>query len=264
MNYKNNVKEKIKKGKVSLGGWCMTASSISAELMALAGFDWVCLDLEHSAVNMEKMLNVFNAIENSNSEPFVRISHNSETECKKVLDAGAKGIIAPMIKSSIDLEKIVSYVKYPPVGKRSYALPRATKYGDSAKEYYKKANDMLFLAIMIEHIDAIKELDKIFQNKHIDAVLVGPYDLSGSMGIPGEFDNSDFKKVISEINQKANKYNINMGIHEVHPNYKNIKTHINNGFKFIACGIDTLFIKDSARKIILESKKNNNFYVQDL
>lgn len=255
MNYTNVVKEKLKRKKVSLGGWCMTASPISAELMALAGFDWVCLDLEHSSVNMEKILNIFYAIENSNSEPFVRISHNSETECKKVLDAGAKGIIAPMIKSSIDVKEIVSYVKYPPDGKRSFALPRATNYGDSKKEYYKKANDMVFLAIMIEHIDALKELDKIFANDYIDSVLVGPYDLSGSMGIPGEFEDSDFKKVISEINQKAKKYDINMGIHEVHPNSNNIKAHIKNGFNFIACGIDTLFIKNSAKEIISESKK---------
>jgi len=253
MNYKNIVKEKLKKEKVSLGGWCMTASAISAELMALAGFDWVCLDLEHSSVNMEKILNIFYAIEINNSEPFVRLSHSSETECKKVLDAGAKGIIAPMIKSANDVKEIVSYVKYPPDGKRSFALPRSTMYGESANDYYKKANDMLFLAIMIEHIDAINELDKIFQNDYIDAVLVGPYDLSGSMGIPGEFDNSDFKKVISEINQKAQKYNINMGIHEVHPDHKNIKAHINNGFKFIGCGIDTLFIKNAAKKIISES-----------
>lgn len=252
MEYENKVKVKISNNKITLGGWCMTGSIVSVEILAAAGFDWVCVDSEHSPVSMESMQNMFIAIENQGVEPFVRLATNDEVECKKVLDAGAKGVIIPMIKSSEDVEKAISFIKYSPEGNRSFALSRATGYGLNKDEYFKKANDIIFLGIMIEHIDAIKELDKIFNNKFIDAIMVGPYDLSGSMGIPGDFENEEFIKVIAEINQKAKKYNITMGIHEVHPTPKNIKNHIAKGFKFIACGIDTLFINDSARKIIKE------------
>lgn len=250
MDYNNIVKQKISRGEHSLGGWCMTASTVAAEILASAGFDWVCVDAEHSPVDMETIQNIFIAVENHGAEPFVRISLNEEKECKKVLDAGAKGIIVPMVKSYEDVEKAISYVKYPPLGKRSFALPRATGFGSRSDEYYKKANDMIFLAIMIEHIDAISELDKIFNNQYIDAVLVGPYDLSGSMGIPGQFNNKEFKEALTKINKKAKEYKVTMGIHEVHPTKKNICDYIKKDFKFIACGIDTLFIQNSALNVI--------------
>lgn len=250
LQFSNKVKQKIKDGNVALGGWSMTASPVVAEILAAAGFDWVCIDAEHSPVNMETIQNMIVAIENKGAEPFVRISLNGEKECKKILDAGAKGVIVPMVKSYEDVEKAISYVKYAPEGNRSFALPRATGYGIEKTNYFKQANDIIFMGIMIEHIDAVKDLNKIFDNDKIDTILVGPYDLSGSMGIPGQFESKEFQEVIDEINRKAAEYNVTMGIHEVHPTSDNLKQYQKDGYKFIACGIDTLFINDSAQKII--------------
>ena len=246
----NKVKEKIRQNKPALGGWVMTASPVSAGIMAQAGFDWVCLDAEHSPVTKETAQNIFTAIERHEAEPFVRIALNDEIECKKFLDMGARGILVPMIKSYQDILKAISFTKYAPEGNRSFALARATGYGKFSAEYFEKANQELFLGIMIEHIDALKELDKIFSCKNIDAVLVGPYDLSGSMGIPGQFDNPDFETALNEINHKAKIYNIPMGIHEVHPTKEKIRSYINIGYCFIGCGIDTLFIAEAADEII--------------
>ena len=161
---------------------------------------------------------------------------------------GARGIIIPMIKSLEDVQNAVSYSKFPPLGNRSYALPRCTRYGLSSAEYFKFANDNIFLGIMIEHIYALPHLDKIFSSPHIDAVLVGPYDLSGSMGIPGKFDDTTFKEALDLINRKAKEHKIRMGFHEVHPTEVKITDLVNLGFRFIACGFDTLFILDEATK----------------
>jgi len=250
MNIKpNKVLQKISDGKYSLGGWVISNSITSAEIMAQAGFEWVCIDAEHSPVSKETASNMFRVIERYGAEPFVRVSLNDEVEIKKFMDMGARGIIVPMIKSYQEVEKAISYIKYPPLGSRSYALSRCTGYGDLSTEYFENANNEVFIAIMIEHIDAVKDLDLIFAHKEINSILIGPYDLSGSLGIPGEFDHPDFKSTLNLINQKAREYSINLGIHEINPTKKKIKTYIKDGFKFIACGMDTLFLLEKAKEL---------------
>lgn len=248
MTIQNKVLNQLKENKPSLGGWVMTASITCAEIMAQAGFDWVCVDAEHSPVNKETVQHIFIAIERQGAEPFVRIARNDELEFKKYLDMGATGIIVPMVNSYEEVRKAISYAKYAPQGERSFALPRATGYGNFAQEYFQKANNNIFLGIMVEHIDALKDLDMIFSDKNIDAVLVGPYDLSGSMGIPGQFENKEFKEALNMIHTKAKEHGVTMGIHEVHPTEQKIKEFINEGYKFIACGIDTLFISEMSNR----------------
>lgn len=254
MALNNRVLNQLKENKPSLGGWVMTSSVTCAEIMAQAGFDWVCVDAEHSPVNYETVQNMFIAIERHGAEPFVRIPENDETVFKKYLDMGAKGIIVPMVNSVQDVEKAIAYAHYSPQGVRSFALPRANGYGAFAEEYFYNANENLFLGIMIEHINALKNLDEIFSNKRVDAVFVGPYDLSGSMNIPGQFDNMEFKQALNLIHSKAQKYGVTMGIHEISPTVQNIQEYINDGYLFIACGIDTLFVREMSEKIISVKK----------
>lgn len=245
---RNIVLEKLRKGEPTLGGWVMSNSITAAEIMAQAGFDWVCIDAEHSQISKETALNMIRAIQLYGSEPFVRISCNSEVEVKKFLDMGVRGVIIPMVKSYEDVERAISYIKYSPDGNRSFALPRCTGYGEWSADYFEKANEEILIAIMIEHIDAIRDLDSIFACKEIHAVFVGPYDLSGSMHIPGKFNDPDFISVINLINEKAKKHNVIMGYHEVHPTSDNIISLIQDGMRFIACGMDTVFLLEKSKE----------------
>jgi 2-dehydro-3-deoxyglucarate aldolase len=161
---------------------------------------------------------------------------------------GARGVIVPMIKSFDDVKRAISYIKYSPEGNRSFALPRCNGYGSWSKEYFKEANDNIFFAIMIEHIDAVDDLDEIFACKEIDAVFVGPYDLSGSMGMPGQFEDSKFKAVMDTIQQKAKEHHVTMGFHEVHPTQDKIQALINDGCLFIACGMDVIFLREKSNE----------------
>ena len=254
MAIKNKVLDQLKENKPSLGGWVMTSSITCAEIMAQAGYDWVCVDAEHSPVNYETVQNMFIVIERHGAEPFVRIPENDEVVFKKYLDMGAKGIIVPMVNSAEEVEKAIAYANYSPQGIRSFALPRANGYGAFAEEYFQSANDNLFLGIMIEHIDALKNLDEIFSNKRIDAVFVGPYDLSGSMDIPGQFDNMKFKQALNLIRSKAQKHGVTMGIHDIYPTVEKIQKYINDGYRFIACGIDTLYVREMSEKFVSAKK----------
>lgn len=245
---KNIVLERLKNNQPVLGAWIMSNSVVSAEIMAQSGFSWVCVDAEHSQVSKETALNMFRAIELHGAEPFVRVSSNNEVEIKKYLDMGARGIIVPMIKSLQDVFNALSYIKFPPEGNRSYALPRCTGYGEFSDEYFKKANQEIFIGIMIEHIDTLRDLDKIFSCEAVNAVFIGPYDLSGSMGIPGQFDNVRFKEVIKTIQDKAQQYGVTMGFHEVHPTPEKIRHLLEKGIRFIACGIDTVFLVEKSKE----------------
>lgn len=247
---KNLVINKLTNNKVALGGWVMSNSVVAAEIMSQAGFDWVCIDAEHSQITKETALNMIRAIELYGAEPFVRISNNNEVEIKKFLDMGARGIIIPMIKTLDDVLNAISYIKYSPEGKRSFALPRSTGYGEWADNYYSTANSEIFIAIMIEHIDAIKDLDSIFSCKEIHAVFVGPYDLSGSMNIPGQFEHPQFKSALKQIYEIASRHNITLGYHEVYPTKEKITKLVNQGARFIACGIDTIFLLEKSREFI--------------
>lgn len=244
----NKISQALRENRVCLGGWTLSGSVVVAEILAQAGFEWVCIDAEHSPVSKETAMNMIIAIERHGAEPVVRIGLNCEMEFKKFLDAGARGIIVPMIKSAADVEKAISFSKYPPVGNRSFALPRATGYGKYPEHYFRYANQSILLIIMIEHIQAVHNLDAILEVEQVDAIFVGPYDLSGSMGKPGQFDDKEFREAMELISRKASENNIPTGIHEVHPTREKILNHISNGFKLIACGLDTLFVLESAEK----------------
>jgi 2-dehydro-3-deoxyglucarate aldolase len=243
---KNIVLERLRNNEPALGGWVMTNSVVAAEIMAQAGFQWVCVDAEHSQVTTETAVNMFRAIERYGAEPFVRISLNDEVEIKQFMDMGARGIIVPMIKSYEEVKRAISYIKYAPQGNRSFALPRCTGYGQWSAEYFERSNSETFFGIMIEHIDAVADLDQIFACKEIDAVFVGPYDLSGSMGIPGQFDHPDFKSTLDLIYKKAEDHGVTLGFHEVHPTKEKIQALLDRGLRFIACGLDTIFILEKS------------------
>jgi 2-dehydro-3-deoxyglucarate aldolase len=244
----NRVLAKLRNDEPALGGWILTGSPVVAELLALSGFDWVCIDAEHSAITAETAQSMMNAIENHGAEPFVRLAGNNREEIKTFLDMGARGIIVPMIKSYEEVQSAISYSRFPPLGSRSYALPRCTRYGLAKDDYFRLANENTFLGIMIEHADALPHLDRIFSSPHIDAVLVGPYDLSGSMGIPGQLSDPAFTEAMDLINRKADEHKIRVGFHEVHPSPEKVEDLVNRGFRFIACGLDTLFILEEAKK----------------
>lgn len=241
-----SLKQKLKNNELTIGSWIMISNAISVEVMALAGFEWLVVDIEHTSIDMETTQILITTIQAYGIKALVRVSKNEEVVIKKVLDIGADGIIVPMINSKEDAMQAVDYAKYPPVGKRGVGLYRATKYGTKFEEYKKWVDEELVIIAQIEHIDAVNSIDEILQVDGIDGTIIGPYDLSGSMGHPGEFEREDVKMAVQKVLDRCKEHNIPSGFHVVDTNPEKLNQKIEQGCTFLAYGIDYFFMRDAA------------------
>jgi len=241
-----SLKSKLKNNQLTLGSWIMMNDPMSVEVMALAGFEWLVVDIEHTSIDLHNAENLIRTIQSKNIKALVRVSKNEEVIIKKVLDMGADGIIVPMVNSKEDAIQAVNYAKYPPQGKRGVGLYRASGYGTKFEEYKKWVNEELVIIAQIEHIDAVNNIDEILKVEGIDGSIIGPYDLSGSMGYPGEFEREDVKDAVQKVLDKCKEYSIPSGFHVVDTNPEKLQAKIDQGCTFLAYGIDYFFMRDAA------------------
>ncbi|SFV75419.1 2-dehydro-3-deoxyglucarate aldolase [hydrothermal vent metagenome] len=241
-----SLKNKLKNNELTIGSWIMMGHPMSVEVMALAGFDWLVVDIEHTSIDFEMLQTLIATIQAHHIKALVRVSKNEEVVIKRVLDMGADGIVVPMINSKEDAMQAVSYAKYPPRGTRGVGLYRATKYGTKFEEYKKWVENELVIIAQIEHIDAVNNIDDILEVDGIDGTIIGPYDLSGSMGYPGEFEREDVKNAVEKVLQRCKTFNIPSGFHVVDTDPKKLQEKIKQGCTFLAYGIDYFFMRDGA------------------
>ena len=197
MIYKNNF---------TIGSWITIGHPSIAEIMADAGFDWLCIDLEHTVTDYYEAQQLIMAIQGKGLKAFVRVGENNSRIIKKVLDAGADGIIVPLVNNSNDAIRAVNSVKYPPLGTRGVGLSRAQGYGFDFENYRDSKVKNIKLIVQIEHIDGILNLDSILEIEGVDGTFIGPYDLSGSLGKPGDWENKEVKDALNLYEQKVKKY----------------------------------------------------------
>ena len=244
----------MKISKPTIGSWITLNNSAIAEVMADSGFDWLCIDLEHSSIDYSETQILIMAIQSKGLKAFVRVGENNSRIIKRVLDAGADGIIVPSVNSKFDALKAIQSIKYPPIGKRGVGLARAQGYGFNFEEYRDIKSKQIKLIVQIEHIDALNDLDEIIQMEGIDGTFIGPYDLSGSMGKPGQYDDDDVKSALKEYELIAKKYNKLIGFHVVTPDYKLVLDKINLGYNFIAFSFDANFLGTIIRNQLTQIK----------
>lgn len=245
------IRQKLKAGDVSIGSWMQIPSADVAEVMGKAGYDWVAVDLEHGAFSQDNLPDVFRALELGGTVPFARVAQASKKDIKCALDAGAKGIILPMIEMAEQLENALSWAYYPPKGTRGVGYCRANLFGKHFDQYLEASDEIICVA-QIEHIDAVSNIDSMLSNKRLDAIMVGPYDLSGSMNLTGQFDHPTFNQVMETLSRKTREHNIPMGLHIVQPDTSVLKSRINDGYQFIAYGIDAVFLNNLAQRPVLK------------
>ena len=243
-----------------IGSWIQTTSPVSAELMAHCGFDFLVVDAEHSAVDLHQTQILFQAIKagNLDCKPFVRLPGNDYTITKRYMDAGAAGVIAPLINSADDAKEVVRAAKYPPEGERGVGFCRDNMYGLNLEEKVRSANEDNFICIQIEHKKALENIDEILSVKGIDAAFVGPYDLSASMGILAQFDHPDYQAAVATILSACNKYNVMAGIHVVQPNVDEVLYRIRQGFRMIGYSLDVTMISHMSINSLKEIRRRLN------
>jgi len=236
-----NLRKKMVDGGYSIGSWMQIPHPSIAEIMGDAGYDWVAVDMEHGAISAHQLPDLFRALELGNTLPLVRLAQGNSKDCKQALDAGAGGVIVPMVKSAEQLIAVRDACRWPPAGKRGVAFSRANLFGKYFNEYSVEAQQPLLVA-MIEQIEAVDELDAILAVEGLDAILIGPYDLSASMGMTADFENKEFIVVLNKIKTISAKNNIACGVHVVAPTSVDLEDKLKTGYRFLAYSIDTVFL----------------------
>ena len=245
------IKRKLRSGEVTLGSWMSMAHPSIAEILAGAGYEWVVIETEHTAIDNSEVLRLIMAIEHAGAIPLVRLAWVDPIQCKAVLDSGAAGVLVPMVNTKEDAELAVRMVKYPPLGYRGVGLARAQGYGERFAEYVAEANDSTLLIVQIEHKDAVANIEEILDVPGIDGTFIGPYDLSMSMGLPGQLNHPDIIAARRKVLKATLARGLAAGIHMVHPDRAaaGIADVVKEGYQFIALGTDILFLGDSCRDL---------------
>jgi len=246
-NKQRGMKEKIVKRNVTLGSWITLAHPAIAEIMANAGFDWLTVDLEHSVITIREAEELIRVIELCGVTPLVRLSSNNSTQIKRVMDAGAHGIIVPMVNKEEDAVIAVESVKYPPQGTRGVGLARAQGYGTDFDNYREWLESESIVIVQIEHIRAVDNMEAIITVAGVDGFIVGPYDLSGSLKVPGDFAHPSVIEAMQEIKRVAKRLNAAAGYHVVPPDPALVTQKIEEGYSLIAYGVDFLFLGEKCR-----------------
>lgn len=248
----NNVKKQAAAGGRIINGWCAIPNSYSAELMSHAGFDSVTIDLQHGPVDFQTAVPMLQAISTTACTPMVRVPWNEPGVIMKLLDAGAMGIICPMINTKKEAEDFVSYGRYPPMGQRSNGANRAIQYNGA--DYQQHANDEVLLFAMIETTTALNNLDAILSVPGLNGTYIGPTDLSLSMGKPATLDPSDkgVLEAMELIRKKTRDKGLIAGVHTDGP--KTALKRFNEGFQLCTLLNDARILLQGAINFVKETK----------
>jgi len=246
----NAVKKKLARGEVSVGGWCTIGHPVVVEIMAQAGYDWIALDMEHGVIGWPQAVGLMQAIQGSSCVPLCRLPINDPVPFKLALDGGAQGVIVPLIRTAEEACQAVANAMYPPEGTRGVGVCRAHGYGPRFREYVEVANTETLVVLMVEHVDAVNNAEQICAVPGVDAVFVGPWDLSGSMGVMGQIHHPDVERAVAHVLEAASAAGVAPGLHIADPQPGEVARRVEQGFRFIAAGMDILFIAQAARGIV--------------
>lgn len=236
------IRKSLGENRPSIGSWMQLPHPSVAEIMGQAGYDWVAVDMEHGAIAVHQLPDLFRALELGNTLPLARIAEGHPKDCKQALDAGAGGIIVPMIETAEQLVAVRDACRWPPAGMRGVGFSRANLFGKHFEDYRTEAQAPLLVA-MIEHHRAVAELEAILAVEGLDAILIGPYDLSASMELTAQFDHPDFCATMEKIRTLAAAKAVPAGIHVVAPSPEQLQQRLSEGYRFIAYSIDSVFLQ---------------------
>lgn len=243
-----NLKKRIRQGETLNGCWLNLGSSVTAEIVGLAGFDWVLIDIEHGAGGEKEVLFQLQALEHTPSAPIVRVESADRQRIHRVLDMGAEGIMCPRLNNLEESKEVVRGLHYPPEGLRGVAkMVRATGFGRNFPDYWKESRDNIIGIVQVETLEVLDDLEEIAALDGVDVLFIGPADLSMALGIFGQFDHPLFKEAVSATVNAAKKAGKATGI--LLFNSEDFTTYHEMGIRMIACGADATFVADGAHRM---------------
>jgi 2-dehydro-3-deoxyglucarate aldolase/4-hydroxy-2-oxoheptanedioate aldolase len=248
----NDLKRRLRDKETAIGSLVTLPSPDIAEIMSLVGWDYLWIDTEHTPIDFAQAQSMLQAV-GGRCPCIIRIPENKEVWIKKALDIGCDGIVIPQVKSRAEAQRVVDWSFYPPIGKRSVGVARAHDYGMSFEKYVKKVNEDLVIVLQIEHIDAVEDIDHILKVSGIDAILIGPLDLSGSLDLVGQTDHPQVQEAIERVRIKCGDAGMPLGIFTTDP--ASAKKRIQEGFSLIALNMDAGFLLQAAQLALEETRE---------
>lgn len=239
---KKPFRNRLLAGETLIGTLVATPSPEIVESLASLGFDWLFIDAEHGAFGPDQIVSLLQAAHTCPC--LVRIPGPDEAWIKKVLDAGADGIIVPQINSLEEAKAVVSYAKYPPMGKRGVGLGRAHGYGKDFATYLEHANQNTVIVLQAETKAVLECIEDIAELDAVDTILIGPYDLSASLGHMGEITHPALQSAIQDVVKACSNQSTQLGIFGV--NAENVAPYKTMGFTLLTVGVDTIFLQSAA------------------
>lgn len=238
---KNTVKAKVKRGEPSVGTWVSSGSPLITEALAHTDFDWLTIDLEHNAIDLQDCVNCLYAMSYTDKVPFVRVPWNDPQIIKRVLDIGALGVVIPDVKNPEEAEQAVKASRYAPDGFRGIGSTRGQLYYGA--DYYQKANEEVCVVLMIEDVEAVEKIDDIMQVPGVDVCFIGPNDLASSLGVPLGLDNPhpDHKAAVRKVLEAGKRHGVPVGIHCASP--QELARRIDEGFTWLPIGSDIRLLR---------------------
>ncbi len=246
LSMSGDLRARLLRGERLIGSIVSLPCTQVAEVMAAQGFDWLFVDAEHGPFALGEIVGILQA-----AKPcpcLVRVRDSEESSIKAVLDLGVAGVIVPMINSAEDAQRVVSCSRYPPQGRRSVGIARSSVYGRDFAGHLARANAEVAVIAQIEHVDAVSHIDEILSVEGIDGVFVGPYDLSASLGRPGETGHAEVLAGIERVRRAALEHGTPIGIFGM--NAGAVSEFLGKGFTLIVVGIDTLFLGHAAHSAL--------------
>ncbi|WP_445678485.1 HpcH/HpaI aldolase family protein [Radicibacter daui] len=241
------LKRGLREGRLSVGSWLMTRDPICAEVLARSGLDWVCVDMEHAPISLSEAADLIRVAGNCGCPALVRLPDHGTTLVKQVLDAGAAGVIVPDIRTAEQAARIGESARYPSAtgGTRGVGLARAQGYGRDFFEYANGWNEAAIVIAQIEHVDGVANVEAILAQGAVDAVFIGPYDLSASMGLAGQLDHPDMVAAVERVITAAAKAGKPAGGHAVPVDPARAVAMINRGMRLLAYASDVFMIRQA-------------------
>ncbi len=238
---------RLKKGDYLLGTLITLSSPEVVDLLADCGFDWFFYDLEHSAMGVQEVQTLLQVAGNR-CAGVIRVPLNDEIWFKKVLDIGADGVIVPLVNSAEEARQAVRFSKFPPIGRRSVGIARAHGYGSRFLEYVSTANDKIAVLVQAEHYLAVENIDEIVKVDGVDGVIIGPFDLSASLGKAGQVSDAEVRASIQKIRAACEKVGLPVGIFGA--TLESAEGLRSEGYHLLAAATDTMLLGRAGRELV--------------
>jgi 2-dehydro-3-deoxyglucarate aldolase len=252
----NHLNRLLKGGRAAIGGWAALGSARAAEVLAKAGYDWVAVDLEHTGISISEASACIAAIRGAGCSALVRLTSADPVLAKRLLDCGADGLIVPDIRTRAQLEMMRAAMLYPPDGTRGVGLWRAQGWGADFDSYRREWPDRAVLVAQIESAEAMRNLAELFSFDGLSAAMVGPYDLSASLGCPGELDHPRVLQAVADVRAAGREAGVPVGVHVVEPDPAALRASLDAGDRFIAYGVDFRFLDAGVRTGLREARSD--------